>query len=143
MTLRVQVNQVVASLAEPALLERAVILTLRHAGHDDATVSVTLLGDDAITELNRQYLDHEGPTDVIAFALHGNGEPPLGDVYVGVEQARRQADALGVPAGHELARLAIHGTLHVLGHEHPEGDERETSPMWLLQEQLLATVLNA
>ena len=53
----------------------------------------------------------------------------------------RQADALGVPLMEELARLAIHGTLHVLGHDHPDGDDRSASPMYVLQERLLGEVL--
>lgn len=143
MTLLVHVNLQAAAPAAPALLERAVVLTLREEGQEEATVSLTLLDDDGIAALNRRYLDRTGPTDVLAFALHGDGEPPLGDVYVGVDQAVRQADELGVPHAHELARLAIHGTLHVLGHDHPEGPEREASPMWALQERLLAMTLEA
>lgn len=141
MTLQVHVNLEGAVSAAPALLERAVVLTLREAGHEDAMLSLTLLDDDSIAELNRRYLDRAGPTDVLAFALHGDGEPPFGDVYVGVDQALRQADELGVPHAHELARLAIHGTLHVLGHDHPDGPEREASAMWALQERLLAMTL--
>jgi probable rRNA maturation factor len=91
-------------------------------------------------ELNRRYLGKDRPTDVIAFTL-GEGGDLVGDVYLGVGQARRQADELGIPLGEELARLAIHGTLHVLGHDHPEGPDRELSPMFELQERLLREVL--
>jgi len=62
---------------------------------------------------------------------------------VGADQARRQAEALGVPLREELARLAIHGVLHVLGHDHPEGDDRFASPMYVLQERLLEEVFEA
>jgi probable rRNA maturation factor len=60
---------------------------------------------------------------------------------VGFEQATRQAGELGVPIDEELVRLAIHGTLHVLGHDHPEDDERERSSMFVLQERLVRDVL--
>ncbi len=106
----------------------------------EAELSITLVDDEEIKRLNREYRGHDRPTDVIAFSLGGPGQP-LGDVYVGAEQARRQAEALGVPLSEELVRLAIHGTLHVLGHDHPDGDERFASPMYLLQEQLLGEVL--
>ena len=106
----------------------------------EAELSITLVDDEEIKRLNREYRGHDRPTDVIAFSL-GGPEQPLGDVYVGAEQARRQAEALGVPLSEELVRLAIHGTLHVLGHDHPDGDERFASPMYLLQEQLLGEVL--
>ncbi len=104
----------------------------------DGEISLTLLGDAAIADLNRRYLRHEGPTDVIAFALYGEGEAPVGDVYVGYEQAVRQAAENGVPLEQELARLAVHGTLHVLGEEHPEGEDRLESGMWSLQERIVA-----
>jgi probable rRNA maturation factor len=61
-------------------------------------------------------------------------------VYVGAEQAARQAAEAGVGVGEELVRLAVHGTLHVLGHEHPEGDGREESPMFALQEALVREI---
>lgn len=121
-------------------VERAVRATLRAEGHDAGEVSVALLGDREITSLNREYLDHDRPTDVISFALHGEGEPPLGDVYVGVEQAHRQAGELGVDPGEELLRLAVHGTLHVLGWDHPEGEERLESAMFRRQEEILRTL---
>ena len=107
----------------------------------EAELSVTLVGDAEITRLNREYRGKDRPTDVISFSL-GSSDQPLGDVYVGAEQARRQAKALAVPLSEELVRLAIHGTLHVLGHDHPDGDARFSSPMYVLQEQLVGEVLS-
>ena len=92
--------------------------------------------------LNLEFLREDRPTDVIAFALHGSGEPPLGDVYVGYEQAQRQAREEGIEVEEELLRLAIHGTLHVFGHDHPEGDERARGEMFQLQEEILEEVLS-
>lgn len=113
------------------------------AAHEiaDAELSVTLLDDAAIADLNVRFLGCAGPTDVISFPLHAAGEAPLGDVYVGYEQALRQAAELEVPPEEELARLAIHGILHVLGYGHPEGRERESSPMWQVQETILREVM--
>lgn len=118
----------------------AALAVLRHHGVETAELSIALLGDEEIARMNREYLDHEGPTDVISFALPAPGGMRVGDVYIGAEQARRQAAELAVPFAEELLRLAVHGTLHVLGHEHPEG-EREGSPMYLLQEELLRDLL--
>jgi probable rRNA maturation factor len=146
MPARVHVNAG-GSAPDPALRELLAAaahaaLATRVAGPDDeAQLSITLLDDDAIAELNRRYLGHDGPTDVLAFALQGEAEPPLGDVYIGYQQALRQAGELGVEPAHELARLAVHGTLHVLGYDHPEGDDRTASPMWELQERLLRELL--
>ena len=125
------------------LLEAAVRATLADGGVDAGEVSLALLDDGAIRELNRRHLDHDRPTDVLAFALWDEGEPVVGDVYIGVEQARRQAAELGVPPDEELARLAVHGTLHVLGWEHPEpAGERAASPMYARQEAILAGLLD-
>lgn len=125
--------------APAALLEAAVRRALGDAGVTEAELSLTLLDDEAIRALNLEWLGHDRPTDVIAFALDDEGV--LGDVYLGVDQARRQADEHGVPVAEELVRLAVHGTLHVLGHEHPEGPERADSPMFELQERLVRQVL--
>lgn len=118
-------------------LEEAVRHTVERAGGQVVEISVALLGDDDIQELNHRFLGRDRPTDVIAFTL---GEDPerVGDVYVGVDQARRQAAELGVPVDQELLRLAVHGTLHVLGQDHPEGEDRYDSPMFVLQEEIVA-----
>jgi len=104
--------------------------------------SVTFLDDADMKELNARWLGREYVTDVISFALQDEGESPIGDVYVGREQAVRQADDLGYTLDEELVRLVIHGTLHVLGHDHPEDAEgRSRSPMFRLQEDLVRRVL--
>jgi probable rRNA maturation factor len=131
------------SLPLPAeRVEAAVLRTLAEEGVERAEISVAFLSDAEIAAMNRDYLAHEGPTDVITFPLHEPGQPPLGDVYIGLRQAERQAAELGVPPEEELLRLAIHGTLHVLGHEHPEGEEREESAMYRRQEELLRAFLS-
>ena len=137
--MEVQVNLGGFDAVEEALLEAAVRKALDADGRE-AELSVTLVDDAEIKRLNREYRGRDRPTDVIAFSL-GSPEEPLGDVYVGADQARRQAEALGVALSEELVRLAIHGTLHVLGHDHPDGDDRFASPMYVLQEQLLGEVL--
>lgn len=122
------------------VLRQAIEVTLRDDGRI-SEVSLALMDDAGITALNRDYLGKDRPTDVIAFSL-GTDEAPLGDVYVGFEQASRQAVDHGVPLREELVRLAVHGTLHVLGHDHPDGDERLMSPMFVAQERLVRTVLH-
>ena len=124
------------------LIDRGVRAALKTEGVTAAEVSVTLLDDDSIQELNASYLGHDRPTDVISFSLGEPGEV-LGDVYIGYQQAIRQAAEHGESFASELLRLAIHGTLHVLGHDHPEGPERSDSPMFTLQERLVAEVLGS
>ncbi|WP_420125741.1 rRNA maturation RNase YbeY [Longimicrobium sp.] len=138
----VSVGEGVAPPVDPARIEAAVRHVLRAEGVEAGEISIALVGDDEIAALNQQYLDHEGPTDVISFHLHDRGEPPLGDVYVGVDQAARQAAGFGASVADEVLRLAVHGTLHVLGYEHPEGDDRAGSPMFVRQEALLKEFLS-
>jgi probable rRNA maturation factor len=138
----VSVGTGTASPVDPGRIEAAVRHVLRAEGIEAAEISVALVSDHEIAALNEQYLSHEGPTDVISFHLHDRGEPPLGDVYVGVDQAARQAAGFGASVADEVLRLAVHGTLHVLGYEHPEGDDRAASPMFARQEALLQEFLS-
>lgn len=140
--LLIHVNVGAFGQAPASLLERAVRHTVYGEGRSVGEVSLTLLDDDAIQALNRDYLGKDSTTDVISFSLGEEGEL-LGDIYVGMSQAERQAADLDVPLDEELARLAIHGVLHVLGYDHPAGPEREHSSMYSLQEEYLQGVLVA
>lgn len=142
-TAEVHVGEGVTLPVEAARIEAAVETVLAREHEGPAEVSVAFVGDAEISRLNLEYLSHEGPTDVISFALSRPGDPLVGDVYVGVEQAARQAAELGVPLAEELVRLAVHGTLHVLGYDHPEGEGREEAVMYARQEALLAEILGA
>jgi probable rRNA maturation factor len=127
-----------ASATELASAARATLLA---EGCHAAEISVTLLGDDEMRRLNREFLGKDAVTDVLAFSL-GDRDLPVGDVYVGFEQGCRQARELGVAEGEELIRLVVHGTLHALGYDHPEGPEREQSSMFARQEELVRGVLS-
>lgn len=105
-----------------------------------AELSITLVTTPAIAFLNARHLGHRGATDVIAFPFAAPAEdaPVVGDIYIAPGVARANARRHAVSAREELARLVVHGTLHVLGHEHPDDrDARLTAPMWRRQEQLL------
>lgn len=105
----------------------------------DALISVTFITNTAMVRMNRDFLGHSGPTDVITFAL-GHAGAVVGDVYVAPDVARVNARELRRGVREEIVRLLVHGTLHVLGHEHPEGPARERSAMWLQQERLVARI---
>ena len=108
----------------------------------NALVSVTFVDRAGIARLNREHLGHAGPTDVISFGLTSMpGAPVVGDIYIAPEVARENARRHGAGVREEIARLVVHGTLHVLGHEHPEDEDRTTSKMWRRQEQLLSRLL--
>lgn len=105
-------------------------------GLTDGELSITLVDDDEMARLNVEWLDRTGSTDVIAFSL-GSAESVLGDVYIAPDTAGKNAAGLGVDLLEEILRLVIHGTLHVVGYDHPEGPDRSASEMYRLQEELL------
>lgn len=148
-TVRVQLDDVLIGreppFADPAAIRRLLQVAARAVLQRDRTVaaelSITLLDDDRIAALNRQYLAHDGPTDVISFPLYEAGETVVGDIYIGADQAARQAAGNAVPLAEELVRLTVHGVLHVLGHDHPAGDDRVDSEMWQLQEEIVQQVV--
>jgi len=124
-------------------IREAAVAALQAERVKDAMISITFVGRATITRLNQRYLGHRAPTDVISFGLGRIGKrgAVLGDIYICAEIARENARRRNVGAGEELLRLVVHGTLHVLGHEHPDGSNRRTSPMWRKQERILARVL--
>ena len=109
----------------------------------DATLSITFLSRRAMAAMNARHLGHRGATDVISFGFAPSNDrsPVVGDIYISPDVARENARRHGVPVREELARLVVHGTLHVLGYDHPEGEGRAASAMWRRQERLLARAL--
>lgn len=117
---------------------------LRAEGVRAAMVSVTLVSPSAMARLNTRHLGHTGATDVISFGFTPAPTPGagvVGDVYICPDVARANARAAQCGVREELLRLVVHGTLHVLGWDHPTDRARETSPMWRRQEVLLAGIL--
>jgi probable rRNA maturation factor len=121
-----------------AALRAALERVFAREGVEGGELSITFLADAPIHALNLRWLDHDWVPDVLSFPM----EPPLlGDVYVGHAQALRQAREHGVPPEEELVRLAVHGTLHLLGHDHPEdADGRAASEHTRIQEAILREV---
>ncbi len=125
-----------------ARLEQVARDALRAERVSNAMLSITLMGNRGIAALNKKQLGHAGPTDVISFGfVRPPGGPVVGDVYIGVEVARANARVAGVSLREEIARLVIHGILHVLGRDHPPGESRTRSPMWRRQETLVQRAL--
>ena len=126
------------SAANISLVQQAVETILRREGfveEKSVSVAVLLTGDERLQTLNREFAGEDHVTDVLAFSADTGIEfPPLdndsfmkqiGDIAISVPQAQRQALEKQLPFEHELAMLAIHGTLHLLGYDHATpGDER-------------------
>lgn len=110
-------------------MRRAVRATLRIEGAPDAEVSILLADDATVQQLNRDFRGQDRPTDVLSFAQREGGAPAtnrrvarpgaelLGDVVISVETAQRQAREQNHSLGDELAHLAVHGALHLLGYD--------------------------
>jgi probable rRNA maturation factor len=142
------------------LLRSAIAETARHAlssDDPDAEVELTLCGDAEMERLNFDHMGERGPTDVLSFPLHewaisegrsrpadddGAGPPGtallLGDVVIDVDQAVRQSTEGSWTPVEELVLLAIHGTLHLLGHDHAEIEEEEA--MRAVEHQVLGSL---
>ncbi len=116
-----------------------------------ADISVLLTDDTAIQEMNRAYRGYDKPTDVLSFALmetiEGAPSAPLepgmarmlGDVVISVETAVRQAERHQIELSAELALLAVHGTLHLLGYE--DETEAGAEKMRLREREILGVEL--
>jgi len=115
-----------------ARLARAARRVLAWEGARRARVELTLLDAAGMRRLNRRATGRRALTDVIAFALPQADGTLVGDVYLCPAAARRWTDGEAVEA--ELVRLVVHGTLHVLGYDHPDGTGRMRSAMWRRQE---------
>ena len=81
-------------------------------------LSIVFIGDEQMLKLNKTYLHHAYPTDVLSFPLNEQPETKIeGEVYVNLDQAHRQAQEYGLPICNEVSRLVIHGILHLLGYK--------------------------
>lgn len=137
--MKVVVNDIQESLHISAqicsLLEGIGDFLLRMEGVAEVyEVSITLVDDDYIHELNYNYLGRDYATDVLAFNLNGDHEDReeialeeeiLGDVIISVERAQEQSELYGHSFEREVAFLAVHGILHLLGYDHETKDKEE------------------
>lgn len=96
-------------------IRRAVRLAMKRHGRETGVVNVLLTGDEEIQSLNKRFRSVDEPTDVLSFPGDGFPNAPLGDIAISVAYAERQAAARRVSLTQELAYLAIHGALHLVG----------------------------
>ena len=119
---------------------QAVLATLSQEYHqEETTITVLLTSEAKIRSLNHQFMGEDKSTDVLSFPA---GDPTpgsenyLGDIAISVPTARAQAEKARIPMIVELQLLAIHATLHLLGFDHLENEERQS--MWRAQFHILA-----
>ena len=122
------------------MIRDGVVATLRHQAVPlPVTVAVLVTDDAAVHALNKQFRNEDKPTDVLSFE---DGERPfpsapvhLGDIAIALPYATRQAERAGHGVAAELTLLAVHGTLHLLGHDH--ADAAEKAVMWKAQGEIV------
>lgn len=140
----VQVDEEFAGRVDVADLVAAVTAALEVEGRT-GEITVVVTSDEAVAELNEQYRDTEGPTDVLSFPAQdptpGFVSVPemdtyFGDIIIALPFTERQAGGLNRPVRDELRLLAVHGTLHLLGYDHAE--PAEEADMWARQDAILA-----
>lgn len=116
---------------------------------EEAEVDVTIVDDEEIHELNRQYRGMDKPTDVLSFALDEGeeDEPELiggpeehlyGDIIISAETALRQAEEYGHGLEREMTYLAVHGMFHLLGYDHMT--EEDKAEMRAKEEEALRAI---
>lgn len=101
-----------------ATLREVTRVVLESEGIRDAKISLAFVDDPTIHALNKRFLEHDEPTDVITFPLSGAGASKLeGELVIGVEVAQRQAAERGHSVDAELCLYVIHGLLHLCGYD--------------------------
>ncbi|WP_277713626.1 rRNA maturation RNase YbeY [Bacillus atrophaeus] len=149
MSLLIDIIDETESVAEEMLKEVEKLLQFvaeREGVQDQAEVSVTIVTNDEIQQINKEYRGKDTPTDVISFALEEEGEdeveivgaempPVLGDIIISADRTKEQAEEYGHSFLRELGFLAVHGFLHLLGYDHMTKEQEEE--MFTKQKDLL------
>jgi probable rRNA maturation factor len=136
--IHIEINPSLPTVLAPAILENAALAVLAHQAAD-GDLSIVLTDDAQLHELNRNYLGIDAPTDVLSFpASETDPETArryLGDILISVPRAEEQARVAGHALEAEVQLLAVHGTLHLLGYDHAEAEEK--ARMWKAQAEVL------
>ncbi len=112
----------------------------------DGEISILILDDPQIEKLNQQYLNRQGPTNVIAFAMR-EGEFPdltpdlLGDVVISTDTAAREAQVASMSMERRFNELLVHGILHLMGYDH-ETSEKDARIMEEKSRELMELIVN-
>ncbi|MFW6080803.1 MAG: rRNA maturation RNase YbeY [Desulfosalsimonas sp.] len=120
-------SQELCQLPEDRIKDAAAAL-MEALGKTGAELSLLITDDRQIAEINKTYLNREGPTNVIAFPMGDPGfaeiQPELlGDVVISLETARREALDAGYTKEERFTELLVHGILHLLGYDHETNEE--------------------
>ncbi|MEA4971705.1 MAG: rRNA maturation RNase YbeY [Candidatus Metalachnospira sp.] len=130
-----------------ALLEKVCLESLEYEEfEEDCEISLSLVTDQEIHEINKQFRNIDSPTDVLSFPqltfeegetadVNENGEIVLGDIIISVDKAKEQAGEYAHSLERELSFLAVHSMLHLMGYDHMVPEEEED--MFRRQKEIL------
>lgn len=131
---KIEVNQKVKGEIFESILKMVSRKTLKKVGKEDAEISIAIVGDEEIKNLNKHYRNIDKATDVLSFEY--NKKPLVGEIIICLPQVRRQG---GKNWKNELIFMLIHGILHLCGYDH-EKSEREALKMEKLQQKIFESL---
>ncbi|MCX8124394.1 MAG: rRNA maturation RNase YbeY [Spirochaetes bacterium] len=120
----VEIEHVTLPKSIASLCKKNIVAILHYLHIDNVVVTLIFTNDEAIAQINSTYRKKKGPTDVISFAYREAPMPSvcteeyLGDIFISLETAQKQATEYGITLKEELQRLVVHGVLHILGYDH-------------------------
>ena len=134
-------NKILISLKKMKEMAQAALDAL---DFPDGELSILIIDDRQIEEFNRNYLNREGPTNVIAFPMRegafSNITPKLlGDVVISVETAKKEGASAGITTEDRIVQLLVHGILHLFGFDH-EKSRQEALDMEKKSKELLSII---
>ncbi len=129
--------------ARRTLFEAACRSALGPAARRNGEMNLVFVRRGPMRKINKGYLGHDYDTDVISFPYPASKVPdaPFGDVFVSIDQARKQAKEMGHDLSLELLTLAVHGTLHLVGYDDAKPAQKRR--MFARQDRVLRSVLRA
>lgn len=143
MTTAINITKTTSHLINHEFLEEAIQKTLEMHDKSDVELTLQLTNDETVRQLNQAYRGIDRTTDVLAFNQEfinpETNQLYLGDVIISIDQAQKQAQENNCTLNEESALLTIHGTLHLLGYDHSEEQEKEH--MWRIQDTIMRDLL--
>lgn len=128
-------------------LEKVCLKSLQYEEfNEDCEISLSIVTNDEIHDINKQFRNIDSPTDVLSFPqltfeegeeadVNENGEIVLGDIIISIDKAKEQAEEYGHSLKRELAFLSVHSMLHLMGYDHMVPEEEED--MFRRQKEIL------
>lgn len=133
-----EINNLTNEKVDTKIIEKVLNYASEYLKIKEAYVSVVLIDNKRIHEINKEYRGVDAPTDVISFAFN-DGEkiksPDLGEIYISLDKVKSQSEEYGHSFERELSFLTVHGLLHLLGYDHM--NETDEKCMFGLQTKIL------